>query len=120
MAATREMFLAAKLRTKTIPAPELGPGETLTVQEPDDDGLEALNAADFPLDAKGDAAFNRKGRGVRWAIATVRNADGTAMMFTDADAPALAKMSGVLMNRILHAGLELTSGKDPVGAEAKN
>jgi hypothetical protein len=119
MQGTREQFLAAKCKTRTLPAPELGEGVEITVVEPDDDAYEALESADYPIGPDGKMSLVRKGRAVRWAIATVRNGDGTPM-FTDADAPALARMPSGLLERILMAGLDMTSGRAPVEDAAKN
>ena len=119
MKATREQFLAAKCKSVDIPAPELGEGVKITVVEPDDDAYEALWAADYQMDASGRERLVTKGRAIRWAIACVRNEDGTPM-FTEADAAAMKERPGGLLDRILVAALRMTQGRNPVEDAAKN
>jgi hypothetical protein len=107
------------LKTRTVAVPGIG---EVIVSELTALQAEKLTSQNFPVGPDGTVTFNRVGRSARWAIATLRNPDGTPM-FADTDFDRVASMPVDVLAPIVKAAQELNgveSDADPVDEAAKN
>src|SRR5688500_12409091 len=95
---TREQILRPrKLATKSVPAPELGDGETLTVRR-----LSAREFMDLTAKAKGQPEIAY----AHWIVATVVNDAGTRI-FNEDDAVALGEQDITLVERLTDEAMKI-------------
>lgn len=124
-AVTREDLDGLKLKRESVPAPEIGPGKVIWVQQPDGILSEELELQDWP---RGDAGLdgvlhlNHKGRNDRWIIACAVSSDGKPL-YTNEDAESVRRLPNSLRLRIASRARDLDSAEPyekAIEDEAKN
>jgi len=118
MALNKEQFLAVAARPKTKALDIDGIGEVI-ISELSALEAERLAVKNFPVGPDEKVTVSREGHLARWAIATVRNPDGTPM-FSDADFEAVAAIPAATLRKIVDEAKRLngtTAGADEDAAK---
>jgi len=122
--ATRHELDGIALRRESVPAPEIGPGKFIIVQQPRGDESDELRIADWPEGGDGMLHLQRKGRDSRWVMACAVDHKGERL-YGAGDLDAVNKLPGSLRRRIADAARTLdadagTATNAAIEAEAKN
>lgn len=105
---TREQLLNRRTKTATVPADELGDGETLNVR--------LLSAAQF-MRLSNDAKLNPELGYAHWLVATVCDGDGKPLFGAD-DLDAAAGLPFPLVTRLIDAAQKLNGTATASGPNA--
>lgn len=120
MPLTREEFESAiPFKTKLVDLPD---GVQVIVSELSVKDAEELDAKNFPIGPDQKTTVAPNGHDVRWAIACLRNPDGSRM-YTDADFDRVSGFSPRILAAIANGAREVNgvgSGTNPVESAAKN